>query len=249
MVVGGGRDPMLDLSTQAPLSLPTSSPQYSPDQQRRNRQGEWVLDHFTGRQLLNLAAERFHREDCKTQAALQRVIMDAGVFKVQTKAFLNKTELTKLFGINNNNIKVQQKYAGYLEHTITSVQDNKRLFNIEVEGIAGFACTAGLVNTRTNASEMDGLKAELQLCQHPLQLTEELRQYITAPTPPPALTSPPPPGLFSPRPQPSPTGGPMEGITTTGGTGGAPAGAGAGGDDAGAPSGAANVGAGVVPGL
>ena len=81
MVVGGGRDPMLDLSTQAPLSLPTSSPQHSPDQQRRNRQGEWVLDHFTGRQLLNLAAERFHREDCERQAALQRVIMDTGVLR------------------------------------------------------------------------------------------------------------------------------------------------------------------------
>ena len=88
-------------------------------------QGEWVLYHFTGRQLLNLAAERFHREDCERQAALQRVIMDAGVLKVQTNTFLNKTEITKLFDINDNSIKVQQKYAGYLAHTITSVQDAK----------------------------------------------------------------------------------------------------------------------------
>ena len=107
--------------------------------------------------------------------------MDAGVFKVQTNTFLNKTEITKLFDINNNSIKVQQKYAGYLAHTITSVQDAKRLFDIEVEGIAGFACVAGLVNTRINAFEMDSLKAELQLCQRPLQLSEEVGEYITAP--------------------------------------------------------------------
>ena len=88
----------------------------------------------------------------------------------------------KIFDINN--IKVQQKMAGYLAHQVTSVQGGKRLFQLEVDGIANFACLAGLVNGNTGPFEMLALKAKLYQCLRPLQMTEELRRFATAPTAP-----------------------------------------------------------------
>ena len=107
-----------------------------------------------------MAAERLHREDCERQAALQRATLDAGIVKVQTNPFLNDcgSANIEIFDIN---IKVQQKLAGYLAHQVRSVRDAKKLFDVEVEGIAGFACTAGMINTNTEAFEIDELKAEL----------------------------------------------------------------------------------------
>ena len=91
------------------------------------------------------------------------------------------------------------------KYKVTSVQGAKKLFDVEVEGVASFTCAAGLINKNTGAYDMAELKHELQQCTRPLQLTEELRQFATAPTPPPAIPSPPPAGLFSPRsPPPSP---------------------------------------------
>merc|ERR1711954_520134 len=63
----------------------------------------------------------------------------------------------------------------------------KKLF--EVEGVASFTCAAGLINKNTGAYDMAEVKHELQQCMRPLQLTKELRQFATAPTPPPAIPS------------------------------------------------------------
>ena len=165
------------------------------------------------------------------------------MFKVQTNSILNrnKDEHIKIFHINRT-ITVQQKLAGYLAHQLTSVEAAKKLFDVEVEGLAGFVCTAGLVNGRTGAFKMDKLKAKLHLCQRPLQLTEELRKFMTTKTPPPAVPSPLPPGLFSPRSPPAPESEPWRvgGITPAGE---APAG------PRHPPSEAGNVGVGLDPGL
>ena len=44
-----GQDPMLSLPTQPPRSLPSISPDH-----HRIAQGEWILEHFTARQLITL---------------------------------------------------------------------------------------------------------------------------------------------------------------------------------------------------
>ena len=164
-----------------------------------------MLDHFTARQLMSLTAERMQCEDCERQAALQRAIMDAGVFKVQTTLSLNWDIYKYIKIFDTNFVKVQQKLAGYLAHQVKSVADAKKLFQIETDGLANFACAAGLINRGTSAYEMDALKHELTRCLRPLQMTDQLREFATAPTPPPVAPSPPPPGLFSPRsPPPSP---------------------------------------------
>ena len=92
------------------------------------------------------------------------MIQDAGVFKVQTNHHLewNRTKYMKIFNINK--FKVQQKMAGYLAHRVTSVQGAKRIFKLEVDGIASFDCVAGLVDGRTGPFEMGELKYELNHC-------------------------------------------------------------------------------------
>ena len=94
--------------------------------------------------------------------------------------------------------------AGHLAHRVVSVQGAKHVFKLEVDRIAKFACVAGLVNGRTGPFEMEELKFELNHCLRPLCMTEELRRFATAPTPPPAVPSTPPPGLFSPLSTPPP---------------------------------------------
>ena len=68
---------------------------------------------------------------------------------------------------------------------------------METEGLAIFACAAGVVNA-VDPFEMGKMQHELQSCLPPLQLSQEMREFITAPTPPPAVPIPFPEGLFSP---------------------------------------------------
>ena len=87
--------------------------------------------------------------------------------------------------------------AGYLAGSITTWEGAKRAYNLETEGLAIFACAAG-VNNAVDPFEMGKMQHELQRCLPPLQLTQEMREFVTAPTPPPAVPIPFPPGLFSP---------------------------------------------------
>ena len=83
-----------------------------------------------------------------------------------------KIKYKKIFDINT--FKVQQKMCGYLAHQVTSLADAKKLFQLEIDGVAQFACQAGLINGRTNPYKMARLKYEIQHCLRPPQMTEEL---------------------------------------------------------------------------
>ena len=87
--------------------------------------------------------------------------------------------------------------AGYLAHQVRTWAEAKQLYEIETEGLPIFACSAGVMNAR-DPFEMGRMQHELQQCLPPLQLTEQMRQFSNAPTPPPAVPIPFPPGLFSP---------------------------------------------------
>ena len=102
-----------------------------------------------------------------------------------------------------NTFKVQQKMVGYMAHRVRSMAGAKKLFELEIDGLANFACAAGIINIR-DPYKMGALKHELTQCLHPLCLTEELQRWATAPTPPPAVPIPPPAGLFSPLATPPP---------------------------------------------
>ena len=75
------------------------------------------------------------------------------------------------------------------------------------------------------------MEHELHRCLPPLQLTQEMREFETAPTPPPAVPIPFPPGLFSPLATPPPHHtafrfggsvlGPMQGAAAAAAGGGA----------------------------
>ena len=138
------------------------------------------------------------REESERNAALQRALHDAGAFKVQTTIPIkwNPLSYVKIFDINTP--KVTQKMAGYLANQVRTWAEAKHLFEMESEGLAIFACAAGVKNAR-DPFEMHRMQYELQQCMHPLHLTEEMQQFATAPTPPPRVPIPFPPGLFSPR--------------------------------------------------
>ena len=101
----------------------------------------------------------------------------------------------KIYDINSP--KVSQKLAGYMANQIKTWDQAKQVYNIESNGLAIFTCGAGIVNA-TDPYEMARLRHELDQCLPPLQMTDELREMATAPTPPPALPIPFPQGLFSP---------------------------------------------------
>ena len=100
--------------------------------------------------------------------------MDAGAFKVQTTLSLkwDTYKYIKIFDINF--LQVQQKLAGSLANQVKSVVDAKKLYELEQDGLANFACAAGLLNRDTSAYEMDALKHKLTRCLPPLRLTEQL---------------------------------------------------------------------------
>ena len=129
-------------------------------------------------------------------AALQRALHDAKVFKVQTTILIkwNLLSYKRIFDINTP--KVTQKMAGYLAHQVRTFAQAKQLCEMETEGLAIFSCCAGVVNARA-PFEMGRLQHELTQCLRPLQLTEELRRFAMAPILPPAVQIPFPPGLFS----------------------------------------------------
>merc|ERR1711954_418249 len=60
-----------------------------------------------------------------------------------------------------------------------------------------FACGAGIINAE-DPFEMRRLRHELEQCLPPLQMTQEMLEFATAPSPPPAVPIPFPRGLFSP---------------------------------------------------
>ena len=101
----------------------------------------------------------------------------------------------KIFDINSP--KVSQKLAGYTAHSIKTWAQAKQAYNWEANGLAIFACGAGIVNS-TDPFEMRRMRYELEQCFPPLEMTAQLREFATAPTPPPALPIPFPQGLFSP---------------------------------------------------
>ena len=86
-----------------------------------------------------------------------------------------------------------QKLAGHLALDITSLDKAKRLFQIETDSLAGFCSAAGLFNRRTSAREEEKLRLEMQNSQHPLVLTDLLREVMNLPSPPPISPGTPPP--------------------------------------------------------
>ena len=62
-------------------SIPTLSPD-NLDNPERTPPGEWVLNHFSARALMNLASEKLTMEEGERQATLHRAFKDAKVFKV-----------------------------------------------------------------------------------------------------------------------------------------------------------------------
>ena len=101
----------------------------------------------------------------------------------------------KIYDVNNS--KVSQKYAGYMAHSIKTWEQAKKAVEKEQEGLAIFACGAGVINTQ-DPFEMRKMRHELEQCLPPLVLSEQMKEFAMAPTPPPAVPIPFPRGLFSP---------------------------------------------------
>ena len=51
------------------------------------------------------------------------------------------------------NIKVSQKLAGHMALNVDTLAKAKKLFEVETDSLAGFACMAGMVNSNINAEE------------------------------------------------------------------------------------------------
>ena len=184
---------------QSPRAAPSTpaSPSLSPEQSRRNAQGEAVLNTFGSRGILYLLGEALRREDSIRQSALQRVMHDAGAFRVSDSTLTrwSPNHYLKIYDVNNP--KVSQKIAGYMAHNIKTWAQAKEVCERETNGLAIFACGAGVVNTH-DPFEMRRLRHELEQCLPPLEMSAQMREFATAPTPPPAVPIPFPQGLFSP---------------------------------------------------
>ena len=87
-------------------------------------EGEWLISHYSSRQFFALGLERLEREEVERQAALNRALMDARVFKVQSNQFTNEhlPKYGKIFDINS---QVQQKLVGQIADNITSLATAK----------------------------------------------------------------------------------------------------------------------------
>ena len=90
----------------------------SPASRQRLAEGEWLTGHYSARQFFALGLERLEREDVERQAALNRALMDARVFKVQSNQIsVNGTSLyRKIFDINS---QVQQRLVEGFRRTST----------------------------------------------------------------------------------------------------------------------------------
>ena len=117
----------------------------SPASRQRLAEGEWLLAHYSARQFFALGLERLEREDVERQAALNRALMDARVFKVQNSQLTigGGFRYRKIFDINS---QVQQRLLGQLQDNIHSLDTAKQVFDLETNGLAGFALVKGLVN-------------------------------------------------------------------------------------------------------
>ena len=104
----------------------------------RQAQIAYILGNYNSIELMGLTRDRAHYEGVQRQAAFQRVLQDAKVFKVLLDIYQQLTydPHIKLYDIN---VKVTQKLAGHLALDITSLDKAKRLFHIETDGLAGFA--------------------------------------------------------------------------------------------------------------
>merc|ERR1711954_215562 len=135
------------------------SPPPSPAQRRRNEQGEAILNSFSSRGILYLLGESLRREDSIRQSALQRIMRDAGAFRVRDSIITKWTPLhyVKIFDINSP--KVSQKLAGYMANSIKTWAQAKKAYDWEANGLAIFACGAGVVNA-TDPFEIARLRHE-----------------------------------------------------------------------------------------
>merc|ERR1711954_253565 len=179
-----------------------ASPSPSPEQSRRNAQGEAVLGASGSRAILYLLGEALRREESIRQSALQRIIHDAGAFRVSDPILTrwSPNHYLKIYDVKTP--KVSQKIAGYMAHNVKSWAQAKEVVEREQNGLAIFACGAGVINT-DDPFEMRRLRHKLEQCLPPLQMSNEMREFVTAPTPPPAVPIPFPRGLFSPVTTPS----------------------------------------------
>merc|ERR1711954_99523 len=108
-----------------------ASPSPSPEQTRRNAQGEAVLGAFGSRAILYLLGEALRREDSIRQSALQRIIHDAGAFRVSNPILTrwSPNHYLKIYDVNN--VKVSQKISEYMAHNIRSWAQAKEVVERE----------------------------------------------------------------------------------------------------------------------
>ena len=104
------------------------------------------MNTFGSRGILYLLGESLRREETVRQSAMQRIIRDAGVFRVRDSIIMKWAPLyyVKIFDINFP--KVSQKLGCYLAKDIKTWAQAKQAYDFESNGLAIFACGAGIVN-------------------------------------------------------------------------------------------------------
>merc|ERR1712081_157066 len=192
-----GNDQEGAIESPQPAPSTPASPSPSPTQRRRNQQGEAVLNTFGSRGILYLLGESLRREQSIRESAMQRILRDAGVFRVRDTIIMKWAPIryVKIFNINLS--KASQRVGTYMATNIKTWAQAKQAYDYETNGLAIFATGAGLINA-DDPYEMGRLRHELEQCLPPLEWTDQLREFTTAPTPPPAIPIPFPQGLFSP---------------------------------------------------
>ena len=101
------------------------------------------------------------REESIRQSALQRIIHDAGAFRVRDPILTKWAPLHYLKIFDVNTPKVTQKMAGYMAHRVKTWAQAKEVYERETDGLAIFACGAGVVNA-TDPFEMARMRHELE---------------------------------------------------------------------------------------
>ena len=71
----------------------------------------------------------------------------------------------------NRSFKVLQKLAGHMALKVDSLEKARRLFEIETDRLAGFACMAGMVNGATNTEDVAKLQQDMANNQTPQELS------------------------------------------------------------------------------
>ena len=103
-------------------------------------QAEHVLANFGSNSLLALLGESLRREQSDRNMSLQRAIHDARAFPVRTTTLITRNQYNNIKIFDINTPKVSQKMAGYLAGSIRTWEGAKRVYNLETEGLAIFAC-------------------------------------------------------------------------------------------------------------